>query len=119
MLYYSQDSENPRNLVSVLGNPSLSDVRVMLIGIRNRSSSVKEGTIWINELKVTDFNESGGWALNASAGLSVSDLAMVNLSMHRETDGFGNVDQGLSQRRLDTYDQYNVVVQGDLRKIPA
>ncbi len=102
VLYYSQDSENPRNLVSVLGNPSLSDVRVMLIGIRNRSSSVKEGTIWINELKVTDFNESGGWALNASAGLSVSDLAMVNLSMHRETDGFGNVDQGLSQRRLDT-----------------
>ena len=65
---------------------------------------------------MTDFNESGGWALNASAGLSVSDLAMVNLSMHRETDGFGNVDQGLSQRRLDTYDQYNVVVQGDLGK---
>ncbi len=116
VLYSAQDPDNARNLVSVLGNPSLSDVRVMLIGIRNRSSSVKDGTIWINELKVTDFNESGGWALNASAGLSVSDLAMVNFSMHRETDGFGNVDQGLSQRRLDTYDQYNVVVQGDLGK---
>ena len=114
ILYSEQDPDNPRNTVSVLGNPSLSDVRVMLIGVRNRSNSVKDGTVWVNELKVTDFNEEGGWALNANASLGVSDVASVNFSVHRETDGFGNVDQGLSSRRLDTYDQYNLTVQGDL-----
>lgn len=117
ILYSEQDPDNAHNTISVLGNPSLSDVRVMLIGIRNRSNSTKDGTIWVNELRVTDFNESGGWALNANASLSLSDIANVNFSYHRETDGFGNVDQGLSSRRLDTYDQYNVTVQGDVGKL--
>ena len=116
-LYTRRDADNEHNTVSVLGNPSLSDVRVMLIGVRNKSNSVKNGTIWVNELKVTDFNEYGGWALNANANLAVSDLAMVNLAYHKETAGFGGVDQGLSARRLDDYEQFNVAVQGDVGKL--
>ena len=99
-LFTMLDPDQNQNTVGVMGNPSLSDVRVMLIGVRNRSNSVKDGTIWVNELKVTEFNEEGGWALNANASLSLSDVAMVNFSYHRETDGFGAVDQGLSSRRL-------------------
>ena len=116
-LYSEQDPDNAHNTISVLGNPSLSDVRVMLIGIRNRSSSVKDGTVWVNEMRVTDFNQDGGWAVNANAMLALSDIATVNFTYHRETDGFGAVDQGLSSRRLDTYDQYNVAVQGDVGKL--
>lgn len=117
VLYSEQDPDNTHNTISVLGNPSLSDVRVMLIGVRNRSNSTKDGTIWVNELRVTDFNESGGWALNANAQLAISDIANVNFTYHRETDGFGAVDQGLSSRRLDTFDQYNLTVQGDVGKL--
>jgi cell surface protein SprA len=117
VLYSMLDPDNDNNTASVMGNPSLSDVRVMLIGVRNRSNSVKDGTVWVNEMRVTDFDEDGGWALNANANLNISDIGMVNFTYHRETDGFGNVDQGLSSRRLDTYDQYNVTVQGDLGKI--
>lgn len=116
-LYSEQDPDDAHNTISVLGNPSLSDVRVMLIGIRNRSNSVKDGEIWVNEMRVTDFNQSGGWAVNANASLSVSDIANVNFSYHRETDGFGAVDQGLTSRRMDTYDQYNLSVQGDVGKL--
>lgn len=116
-LYSMIDPDNNRNTVSVLGNPSLSDVRVMLIGVRNRSNSVKDGTIWVNEMKVTDFDNEGGWALNTNASLSLSDVAMVNFSYHHESAGFGAVDQGIAQRRIDTYDQYNLVVQGDVGKI--
>ena len=117
VLYTGRDPENERNTVAVLGNPSLSDVRVMLIGIRNRSNSTKDGDIWVNELKVTDFNESGGWAANVNANLALSDVAMVNFAWHKETSGFGGVDQGLSSRRLEDYEQYNVAVQGDVGKI--
>ena len=116
-LYSERDPDNEHNTASVLGNPSLSDVRVMLIGVRNRSNSVKNGTVWVNELKVTDFNEYGGWALNANANLAVSDLAMLNVAYHKETAGFGGVDQGLSARRLDDYEQLNFAVQGDVGKI--
>lgn len=117
MLFSGRDPENDRNIVSVLGNPSLSDVRVMVIGVRNRSRSVKDGTVWVNELKVTDFNESGGWAAKVNANLSMSDVGMFNFSMHKETAGFGGIDQGLSSRRLDDYEQYNFAVQGDLGKL--
>lgn len=114
MLYSMRDPSNENNTVSVLGNPSLGDVRVMLIGVRNKSNSVKDGAVWVNELKVTDFNESGGWAANATVNLGISDVAQVNFGGHIETAGFGGVDQGLSQRRLDDYEQYNVAVQADL-----
>ncbi len=117
VLYSMRDPNNDHNTVSVLGNPSLSDVRTMLIGIRNKSNSVKDGTIWVNELRVTDFNESGGWAANVNANLTMSDLGMMNFSMHKETAGFGGVDQGLSSRRLDDYEQYNFAVQGDVGKV--
>ncbi len=114
ILYSQYDADNPQNTASVLGNPSLSDVRVMLIGIRNKSNSTKDGNVWVNELKVTDFNQSGGWAANANMNLSVSDIAMLNVSAHKETSGFGGVDQPLNSRRMEDYEQYNVAVQGDI-----
>lgn len=116
-LYSKRDPDNQRNTVSVLGNPSLSDVRTMLIGVRNKSNTVKNGTIWVNELKVTDFNQDGGWAAKVNANVSISDVATVNFAMHKETAGFGSVDQGLSARRLDNYDQYNFSVQGNVGKL--
>ena len=116
-VFTRRDPNNERNNVSVLGNPSLSDVRVMLIGIRNRSNTIKDGTIWVNELKVTDFNEDGGWAANINAALAVSDVANVNFAFHKETAGFGGVDQSLSSRRMEDYQQINVAVQGDVGKL--
>lgn len=116
-LYSTRDPNNQRNTVSVMGNPSLSDVRTMLVGVRNKSNTVKNGTVWINELKVTEFNQDGGWAAKVNANLAISDIATVNFAMHKETAGFGGVDQGLSARRLDNYDQYNIAVQGNIGKL--
>jgi cell surface protein SprA len=116
-VYSGHDPDNAQNTVSVLGNPSLSDVRVMLIGVRNKSNSVKDGTVWVNELKVTDFDEEGGWAAKTNVNLAMSDLATVNFSSHNETAGFGSVDQGLSSRRMDDYKQYTVAVQANAGKV--
>jgi cell surface protein SprA len=113
-LYTGRDPNNERNRISVIGNPSLSDVRVILIGVRNNSATTKSGVVWVNELKVTDFDESGGWAAKGNATLNMSDVATVNVGGHVETAGFGNVDQSLNERRLDDYKQYNVAVQTDL-----
>lgn len=114
ILYTGRDPANERNRVAVMGNPSLSDVRVMLVGVRNNSATTKDGTIWVNELKVTDFNEAGGWAAKANATLNVSDVATLNLGTHYESAGFGSVDQSLNERRLDDYSQINFAVQADL-----
>ena len=113
-LFTGRDPDNERNTMSVMGNPSLSDVRVMLVGVRNNSSTVKDGTVWVNELRVTDFNESGGWAAKANVNIGVSDIAQLNFGGHIETAGFGGVDQSLNDRRMDDYVQYNMAVQGDV-----
>ncbi|MDE6540553.1 MAG: cell surface protein SprA, partial [Muribaculaceae bacterium] len=113
-LYTGRDPDNERNRMAVLGNPTISDVRVILIGVRNNSSTTKSGTIWVNELKVTDFNEEGGHAAKANATLNVSDIATFNVGAHIESSGFGSVDQSLNERRLDDYRQMNMAVQADL-----
>ena len=114
VVYYGQDPDNNKNRISVKGNPSLSDVRVLLVGVRNNSSMVKDGVVWLNELKVTDFESEGGWAADGTASLSLSDIATVNLGAHYESAGFGAVDQSLNERRMDEYSRYTVSVQTDL-----
>ena len=113
-LYTGRDPENENHRMAVMGNPSLSDVRVMLVGVRNNSSTTKDGIVWVNELKVTDFDESGGWAAKVNANLGVSDIATLNFGTHMESAGFGGVDQSLNDRRLDDYEQYNFAMQTDL-----
>ena len=112
--YTEQDPAHPNDRVTVLGNPSLGDVRVILIGVRNNSSSTKDFVVWADELRVTDFDQKGGWAAKANMNLNMSDIATVNVGWHKETVGFGSVDQSLKDRRLDNYDQYNVAVQVDM-----
>ena len=46
--YYTEDK--PQNKVTVMGNPSLGEVKTMIIGVRNLSSGVKSGEVWVNEL---------------------------------------------------------------------
>ena len=115
--YFSRFTENdpdhPNKRVTVMGNPSLSDVRVLLIGVRNNASTNKDFIVWADELRVTDFDNKGGWAAKATMNLNMSDIATLNVGFHKETNGFGSVDQSLSQRRLDDYDQYNIAVQAD------
>ena len=113
-LYTGRDPENEQNRMAVLGNPSLSDIRVILIGVRNNSNITKDGIVWLNELKVTDFDNSGGWAAKANATLDMSDIATLNFGSHIETAGFGGVDQSLNDRRIDDYERYNFAVQADL-----
>ena len=104
---YSEMDENG-NTISIVGNPSLSEVKTIMIGVRNRQNVVKSGEVWINELRLSEFNEEGGWAANANLNVAVSDLGTVNVGGRIETAGFGALDQSLAERRIDDFTQYNV-----------
>ncbi|MBD5343342.1 MAG: cell surface protein SprA [Bacteroides sp.] len=111
--YSERDPDHEANTMTVVGNPTLGDVRVMLIGVRNNSSTNKSGTVWVNELKVTEFDEEGGWAAKANVNLAMSDVATFNFGAHLESSGFGAVDQSLNERRMDDYQQLNFAMQVD------
>lgn len=111
--YQEQDPDNPNHRVFVMGNPTLSDVRVLMVGVRNNAPTSKDCIVWVDEMRVTDFDNDGGWAAKANATLTLSDIATLNMGMHKETYGFGGVSESLSQRRMDNFNQYNIAVQVD------
>ncbi len=112
--YSEQDPDHPNDRVVVMGNPSLSNVKVMMIGVRNNASTTKDFTVWVDELRLTDFDSEGGWAAKVNANLALSDIGTVDFGWHKETSGFGSVDQGLNARRTDDYKLVNMAVQVDM-----
>ena len=116
-VYSKNDPDNTRNKISIIGNPSLAEVKVIMIGVRNNTGDIKSGEVWVNELRMTDFDEKGGWAANANLNVALSDLGTVNVSGRMETAGFGALDQSLAERRMDDYSQYSVATSIELGKL--
>lgn len=116
-VYSEYDPDNTRNKITIVGNPSLAEVKTIMIGVRNNSKDPKSTEVWINELRLTDFNEEGGWAADANLNVALSDLGTVNVSGRMETAGFGALDQSLSERRMEDYTQYSVATNIELGKL--
>ncbi|WP_280672821.1 MULTISPECIES: cell surface protein SprA [unclassified Dysgonomonas] len=116
-LHSEKDPENPQNKISVIGNPSLAEVKVLMIGVRNNSRDTKSGEVWVNELRLTDFDEEGGWAAQGSLSVNLSDLATINVSGRKETSGFGSLEQSLTERRIDDYSMVNFSTNIDVGKL--
>lgn len=76
--YSMMDAEHPQNKITIVGNPSLGEVKTMMLGVRNNSADIKSGEVWINELRLKEHNNSGGWAANANLNVQLSDLGSVN-----------------------------------------
>ena len=115
-LYSDYDPDRPGNKISILGNPSLGEVKVMMIGVRNISSGVKSGEVWVNELRLMDTNNDGGWAASGNMNVQLSDFGTVNLSGRYISDGFGGLEESVTQRSTDTQKEYSVTAQFELGK---
>ena len=115
-LYSASDPSKPDNKISILGNPTLGEVKVMMIGVRNLSRDVKSGEVWVNELRLLDSNNEGGWAVSGTMNVQLSDFGMVNLTGRYISDGFGGLEEGVMQRSTDTQKQYSVTTSLELGK---
>lgn len=116
-LYSEYDPRKPKNKISIQGNPTLGEVRTMMIGVRNNSRSSKSVEVWANELRLQEFSNSGGWAAQSQLNVQLSDLATINLNGHLETSGFGGLEQSVSQRRDNDLYQYSVATNIDLGRL--
>ena len=112
--YGSADPENPENRITIMGNPTLAEVKVMMIGIRNRSDNDRSAEVWVDELRLSEFDERGGWAAQGNLSVSLSDIGNIHLSARKETAGFGALDQKLLQRRNDDYTSLHLALNIEL-----
>ena len=114
--YSTYDEEKPNNKISIVGNPTLGEVRTMIIGVRNLSSEQKSGEIWVNELRLKEYNNSGGWAAQGNLNMQLSDVGSVNVTGKYVTEGFGGLEDGVAQRAQDNYKTYSVTTNFDFGK---
>ena len=114
--YSAYDEENPNNKVSIVGNPTLGEVRTMVIGIRNLATEQKSGEIWVNELRLKEYNNSGGWAAQGNLNMQLSDVGSVNVTGKYVSEGFGGLEDGVAQRAQDNYKTYSVTTNFELGK---
>lgn len=123
---YSIVTENGHR-ITVKGNPNLRDVKTILIGVRNpfRTLNPFNGTdngapvcaqIWVNELRVSDYFEKGGWAANLRMQTQLADLGTFNVAVSHETFGFGAIDKRPLQRARNNTTTFDLSTNLELAK---
>ncbi len=103
--------------IKVKGNPTLAQIRTVLLGVKNSTSNNVSGEVWFNELRAVGFDNEGGWAAVLNADANFADVADLNLAGSMSTVGFGNVDQRVQERSLEESKQYSVATNVQLGKM--
>jgi cell surface protein SprA len=99
--------------ITVKGNPNIANVTVLMIGVRNPSkinnvfSSADDGrsecaVIWVNELRLSEFDETGGWAAVARLNATMADFATLAVAGNISTPGWGTLEQTVQERQQKT-----------------
>jgi cell surface protein SprA len=120
------NTENGKKGIKVKGTPNLSNIRTVVLGIRNPNRSdnpnpddglPKSAEVWFNELRLSDFNNRGGWAANARIQTKLADLATVSMAGATSKPGFGSIEQKVAERNQEETNQYDISSNIELGKL--
>ena len=116
MEFSDYDPANPNNRIAIMGNPTLGEVKTMMIGVRNLTGTIKSGEVWVNELRLQEVINKGGWAASGNLNVQLSDVGAVNVTGKVISEGFGGLEEGVAQRTTDNYKTYSVTTNFELGK---
>ncbi|MDG1146312.1 MAG: cell surface protein SprA, partial [Flavobacteriales bacterium] len=112
--------------ITIIGNPNLGNVRTIMLGVRNPLEDAtfnpeddgqdKCAELWINELRLTDFDERGGWAAKAQMKTRLADVGSFSLGGNISSIGFGGLEQTVNERNKEETRQYNFTSNIELGK---
>ena len=124
---FSYLPEGSGKRITIMGNPNLGNVRTIMLGVRNPDQEAsfnplddelpKCAEIWINELRLTDFDERGGYAAKAQLKTRLADIGSMTLAGNMSTIGFGSLEQGVTERNKEETRQYNFTSNVELGKL--
>ena len=111
--------------ITIVGNPNLSNVKAIMIGVRNPNAQTnrfnddgmdKSAEIWVDELRLTDFNNNPGWAADMRLSANLADFGNITLSAYTHTPGFGSIEQRVNERAKDQVIEWDMTSQFQLGK---
>ncbi|MEI7420750.1 MAG: cell surface protein SprA [Prolixibacteraceae bacterium] len=114
-----QGVNSNQNRIKIKGNPDLSEVTVMMIGVGNRKGHTigsRSAEVWVNELRLTNFEENGGWAAIGRVSGNLADLGTYSFAGKMMTSGFGDIDSKMSTRAKEDTREYDVSTNIELGK---
>ena len=97
----------------IKGRPSLGNVTTIMVGIRNGSERGTGATsisrvLWVNEIRLSEIENDGGYAGNASLNFNLGDFATVNTSASYTSVGFGSIDSKPAERNQSTQSAFSI-----------
>lgn len=98
------DGDILTHTLKVKGKPSLGELKTIMIGVRNRKGTGRRSVeVWVNELRLSDFDNKGGWAANVRMTAKLADVATLTFAGSRMTPGFGSIEQHASEISREDY----------------
>ncbi len=94
----------PGAVYRVLGQPALTNVRYLEIGVMNpqgKGSTSVTGEIWVNELRLTDVDDTPGWAYRFDTGIRLADIASINIGVTQRNPFFHGLEERFGTRNSD------------------
>lgn len=112
------DPEKTDARVTIKGNPSLGNVKGIVLGIRSKTGREKTlcSEVWFNELRLKGLDDRGGVAGIARIDMQLADLGSVTMSGNFQSVGFGQIDQQLQERSLDKVTEFDFATNLELGK---
>lgn len=103
---------------SVMGNPNLAEIRGILISVENTNQAIPAcGELWVNELRLSSIDETGGWAALGRVDFNLADLGTLSVSGNIHSKGFGTLEQRANDRYRDNFYQFDVSTTLELGKL--
>ena len=88
----------------VLGQPTLTNVRYLELGVANpagKGASTVGGEIWVNELRLTDVDDTQGWAYRFDTSVKLADVANINIGVTQRNPFFHGLEDRFGSRNDD------------------
>lgn len=127
MRFSEPDPANPMNIITVKGNPNLQGLKMIMIGVRNPGKNSENPwkpddgqdkcvEVWVNELRLTDFNNTGGWAAQGRVSVQGADFIRLDMAGSISTPNWGSLEQKVSERQQVTNGQFDISSTVELGK---
>jgi cell surface protein SprA len=123
--YFPYVEYDGNNKITILGVPSISDVKAIMIGIRNpkkqNSHDEDDGLpkcaeIWVNELCLTGFNDKAGTAGLLRISTDLADFGRLVMSGAYSTPNFGTMEKKINETQRATTTQFDIGADLNLGK---